>query len=204
MILAVTGTLWLRNTVDLLRFATAVLGRLPIITPVYVYAAMMALAGVMIVPPIMAVAAPERPLARPALVTALCLLTVAVATGAAALAPAYTSERPLRRHIRALQETDNRTIWEVASLEPGLDLGPDAPGGWTRQSNAVPASVPWGRFRDPFVFRATRHTARTGSGRRGRPDDQAVRGGQRGVGHDRSAPQEPGDLLRASRRRERH
>jgi len=155
VILAVTGTLWLRNIVDLLHFATAVLGRLPIITPVYAYAAMMALAGVMIVPPLMAVAARERPLARPALVTALCLLTVAVATSAAALAPAYTSERPQRRHIRALQETDDRTIWEVTSLEPGLDLGPGAPGGWTRQGNGVPTSVPWGRFRDPFVFRAT-------------------------------------------------
>jgi hypothetical protein len=155
VILAVAGTLWLRNTVDLLHFAAAVLGRLPIITPVYAYAAVMTLSGVMIVPPLLAATVREHPVTRPALVTALCLLTVAVAAAAAALAPAYTTERPLRRHVRALQEADSRTIWEVTSLEPGVDLGPGAPGTWTRQTTAAPASVPWGRFRDPFVFRAT-------------------------------------------------
>ena len=155
VVLAVAGTLWLRNTVDLLRFATAVLGRLPLITPVYAYAAMLTAAGVMVVPPLVAATVRDQPVSRPALVTGVCLLAVAIATGAAALAPAYTSEHPLRRHIRALQEPDNRTIWEITSLEPGVDLGPGAPGGWTRQTNTAPASVPWGRFRDPFVFRAT-------------------------------------------------
>jgi peptidase M28-like protein len=155
VILAVAGTLWLRNAVDLLRFATAVLGRLPIITPVYAHAAILAGAGVMIAPPLLGATARPQPVSRPALVTGVCLLAVAVAAGAAALAPAYTSEHPLRRHIRALQEPDGRTIWEVTSLEPGIDLGPGAPAGWTRATTAVPASVPWGRFRDPFVFRAT-------------------------------------------------
>src|SRR5262245_24656084 len=155
VILAVAGTLWLRNTVDLLRFATAVLGRLPIITPVYAHAAILTAGGVMIAPPLLAATVREQPVTRPALVTGLCLLAVAVAAGAAALAPAYTSEHPLRRHIRVLQERDNRTIWEITSLEPGIDLGTGAPGVWTRATNAVPASVPWGRFRDPFVFRAT-------------------------------------------------
>ena len=94
-------------------------------------------------------------MSRPALVTSVCLLALAIGAGAAALAPAYTSDRPQRRHVRALQEPDNRTIWEVTALEPGIDLGPGAPPGWTRQTNAAPTSVPWGRFRDPFVFRAT-------------------------------------------------
>ena len=155
VILAVAGTLWLRNTVDLLRFATAVLGRLPLVTPFYAYAALMAAGGVMIVPPLLAATAREQPVGRPALVTGLCLLAVAIAAGSAALAPAYTSERSLRRHIRVLQEPDNKTIWEVTSLEPGLDLGPGAPTTWTRVTNAAPTSVPWGRFRDPFVFRTT-------------------------------------------------
>lgn len=155
VILGVAGTLWLRNTVDLLRFATAILGRLPIITPVYAHAAILAAAGVMIAPPLLAATTRDTPVRRPGLVTGLCLLVVAVAAGTAALATAYTSERPLRRHIRALQEPDNRTIWEITSLEPGIDLGPGAPPGWTRVTNAAPASVPWGRFRDPFVFRTT-------------------------------------------------
>ncbi len=155
VILAVAGTLWLRNAVDLLRFATAVLGRLPLITPVYAHAAILAGAGMMIAPPLLAATAREQPATRPALITGLCLLAVAVAAGAAALAPAYTNEHPLRRHIRALQEPDNRTIWEITSVEPGIDLAPGAPAGWTRATDTVSTSVPWGRFRDPFVFRTT-------------------------------------------------
>jgi hypothetical protein len=43
----------------------------------------------------------------------------------------------------------------VASVEPGLDLAPDAPGLWTpTDGGAAPASIPWGRYNFPFVFRA--------------------------------------------------
>jgi hypothetical protein len=87
-------------------------------------------------------------------VTAFCLAAIAVAAGTAVRAPAYTYERPLRRHVRALQEPDSPTaIWEIASIEPGVDLAAGAPAGWTLQNDAVPASIPWGRFSDPFVFR---------------------------------------------------
>jgi hypothetical protein len=155
VVLGVSGTLWLQNTFDLLRFATAVLGRLPIVTPVFVYAGLLAGAGLMIAPPLLAIVAGTRPLRWPAFLTALCLLAVAVTGGYAAAAPAYTAERPLRRHIRALQEPDVSTAtWEVASVEPGLDLAAGAPGGWTLQSSPAPASVPWGRLTHPFVFRA--------------------------------------------------
>ncbi|MEP6918732.1 MAG: M28 family peptidase, partial [Acidobacteriota bacterium] len=156
IVLAVTVTLWLRETTDLLRFMVAVFGRLPIITPVYAYAAIMTAAGIMIVPPFIAAVASERPLLRPSLVTALCLLSVAIAAGLAYAAPAYTFEQPLRRHVRALQEADGaNAIWEVASIEPGLDLGTGAPGGWSLQATAADSSVPWGRLAYPFVFRTT-------------------------------------------------
>ena len=154
VILAVTGSLWLRNTVDLLRFATAVFGRLPVIMPVYVFASIVAAGTIMVGPPIVAVVTRPVPMRRPALVTALCLMTIAIATAAAALAPAYTHERPLRRHVRALQEPDSATsVWEVASVEPGVDLGAEAPTGWTLQNDAFPTTVPWGQFSHPFVFR---------------------------------------------------
>ena len=105
------------------------------ITPVYVFAAIMAAAGVMVAPPIIAALTRPSPMRRPALVTALCLSTIAVAIAASALAPAYTYERPLRRHVRALQEPDSSTaLWEVASIEPGLDLAAGRPpGGPCRQ-----------------------------------------------------------------------
>lgn len=156
VVLGVAGTLWLQNTVDLLRFATALFGRLPVVTPVYVYAVIMCGAGVMIIPPFVAAATGTRPVPRPSFVTALCLLSIAITAGFAATAPGYTFNQPLRRHVRALQEADGTAaIWEIASIEPGLDLAPGAPEGWSRQSMAAPASIPWGRLAHPFVFRTT-------------------------------------------------
>jgi hypothetical protein len=156
IVLAVTATLWLRDTAELLRFMVAVFGRLPLVTPVPVYAGLMMAAGVMVAPPFIAAVASTRPLVRPSLVTALCLLSVVVAAGLAYSAPAYTTEQPLRRYVRALQEADGTSaIWEVGSIEPGLDLAIGAPDGWSRQATAAPASVPWGRLAHPFVFRTT-------------------------------------------------
>ena len=156
MVLAVAGTLWLRDTVDLMRFIVAVLGRLPIVTPVFVYAAIMSAAALMLAPPFIAVTATTRPLLRPSAITALCLAAVAIAVVLAYRAPAYTRDQPLRRYVRALQNgSAGIATWEVASLEPGLDLGAGAPGGWTLEANAVAAPVPWGRLPHPFVFRTS-------------------------------------------------
>ena len=93
---------------------------------------------------------------RPWVLTSLLLLATAAASTAAYVAPAYTSEEPLRRHVRALQDGNAATAtWEVASVEPGLDLNPDAPAGWMPATSPVPnLSVPWGQYRFPFVFRA--------------------------------------------------
>jgi hypothetical protein len=89
-------------------------------------------------------------------VTALLLLATAGAAAFAYSAPAYTPERPLRRHARAFQEAaGTAAIWEVASVEPGLDLRESAPAGFTRVDGTPPAGAPWGRLGFPFVFRAT-------------------------------------------------
>lgn len=154
LILAVAATMWLRSGLDLSRFVVAVFGRLPVITPVFVYTAVLSLAGLMIAPPFVAAAARPAPLVRPALMTAIFLIAVAAAGGFAYAAPAYTSEQPLRRYVRAIQDGDAASaIWEVSSTEPGLDLESGAPGGWTRASGAPEASVPVGSFPQPFVFR---------------------------------------------------
>lgn len=156
VVLAPAAALWLRETVELFRFLVALFGRLAIVTPVFVYPAVMIGAALMIVPPFIAAVASARPLPRPSLVTMSCLVSLAVAAVAVYSAPAYTSQQPLRRHVRALEESGSgKAIWEVASVEPGLDLTTAAPGGWTRQSTAPPASVPWGTLPLPFVFRTT-------------------------------------------------
>jgi hypothetical protein len=157
LVLAVSATLWLRETAELLRFVVAVMGRLPIVTPVFVYAAVISAAAIMVAPPLVAIVASEQPLGNPWAITAGSLFAVAIAIGAVYRAPAYTNGEPLRRYVRALQdgEAPNAT-WEVASVEPGLDLGLGAPDGWTPAAGTVTASgVPWGRYGFPFVFRTT-------------------------------------------------
>ena len=57
------------DNVGLLRFVVAVFGRLPLITPVWVYAALMMACGAMVVPPLIAAAAATKPMVRPSLVT---------------------------------------------------------------------------------------------------------------------------------------
>lgn len=151
----VAAALWLHETIVLLRFLVATLGRIPIVTPPFVYATVMLLAGIMLVPPLLGAVAAWRPLVRPSLVTSLVLIALTVTAGLAYEAPAYTAEAPLRRVVRVLQTPDAPSVWEVGSIEPGLDLAPGAPGGWTRVSAAAPGGVPWGRLRHPFVFRTS-------------------------------------------------
>jgi hypothetical protein len=154
LILLVTSVFWIVDTRDLLRFMVTVFGRLPLITPATVYAAILAVAGVMIVPPIVAAVAARRPLLRPSLMTAVLLLAIAFTAGWAYVAPAYTSDQPLRRYVRAIQmPSKDGAVWEVASIEPGLDLAENAPGGWSLARPTVPEDLPWGPLPHPFVFR---------------------------------------------------
>lgn len=154
IVLAAAVTLWLSDTIALLRFVVAIFGRLPLVTPVFVYAALMATAGIMIVPPLLASLATERPVARPSIATSVLLLALAATTGLAYAAPAYTFEQPLRRQARALQESPaSAAVWEIGSIEPGLDLGEGAPTGWSPASGAAQTTVPWGPLEMPFVFR---------------------------------------------------
>ena len=155
IVLAVSATLWVRDTLELLRFIVAVLGRLPIVTPSFVFAALLTASGLMVAPPLIASAASDRRLTRPALLTAICLLAVAISVPLAYAAPAYTFEQPLRRQVRVLQEPGSDvSLWQVASVEPGLDLGADAPGTWSPGSPKPASGVPWGVLREPFLFGA--------------------------------------------------
>jgi hypothetical protein len=155
IVLAVSATLWVRDTLELLRFMVAVLGRLPLVTPSFVFAALLTVSGLMVAPPLIASAASDRRLTRPALLTAICLLAVAISVPLAYAAPAYTFEQPLRRQVRALQEPGSGvSLWQVGSVEPGLDLGSDAPGTWSPGSPKPGSGVPWAALREPFVFGA--------------------------------------------------
>jgi hypothetical protein len=157
--LAVAGSLWLLDTVDLLRFMVPLFGRLPVITPIYAYPALMLACGAMVVPPFLASTVAVKPMMRPSLVTAALLVTVAVTIGFAYFAPAYTYAQPQRRTARVLVEPDATTAtYEIASQEPGIDLEAGAPSGWHPATDAPATSVPFGRFPQPYVFRTTAPT----------------------------------------------
>ncbi len=155
IVFVLTAALWLSPATALLYFMVAVFGRLPIVTPVFVYAALMAAAGVMLLPPLVATITKTRPFVRPSLETALCLFAVAATAGYAYVAPGYTDEEPLRRAARAVQEGDGPATWDVGSVEPGLDLGEGTPPGWMPVASPPTAAVPFRRFPQPFVFRTT-------------------------------------------------
>jgi hypothetical protein len=109
----------------------------------------------MILPPLVATVAKTRPFLRPSLETALCLFAVAATAGFAYVAPAYTTDAPLRRVARAVQDGDGAAIWDVGSTEPGIDLAEGAPSGWMPVGDAPTASAPLRRLAHPFVFRST-------------------------------------------------
>ena len=129
LVLLVAAALWLLPTKALLHFTVAIFGRLPVVTPVFVYAALLTTAGVMLVPPLVATITKTRAFVRPSLETSIGLFAIAITAGLAYAAPAYTHEEPLRRSARAVQEGDGPAVWDVGSVEPGVDLGEAAPPG---------------------------------------------------------------------------
>lgn len=143
--------LWGWLLVQLLGFAVAHFGRQPIVTPAWVYAALMFVAGIVLVPPFLAMLT-GRPLWRPGLVSAALLAATAAAAGYAYSAPAYTYERPLRRAVLFAQDVSSPiAFWQVGSVEPGLDLeATTVP--WAPFSSALPFAVPIPRLPHPFVF----------------------------------------------------
>jgi hypothetical protein len=156
LVLAVSGTLWLHDSASLLHFAVAVFGRLPFITPVSAYAVLMLMCGAMVAPPFIAAITAATTGARTSVVTAILFVVVAVASAMAYSAPAYTPERPQRRHLRVITPASGNTaIYEIASQEPGIDVEEGAPRGWTRATDTPATGVAVGRFPYPFVFRTT-------------------------------------------------
>ena len=156
VIFAIAGSLWLRDSLELLRYIVAVFGRLPLVTPVYVYAALLTAVGAMVAPPLLAATSSVARYSYPRVGSTLALLAVAITVPLAYLAPAYTYEQPLRRDARVLQEPGAaESLWLVGSVEPGLDIDDAAPGSWTPGNAERSASVPWGGLRGPFIFSGT-------------------------------------------------
>lgn len=128
-VLLVTWTLWLPELLSLLMFAVAVLGRLPIVTPLFVYPALLFAGGIMIWPPVLGllVGRPHyrvrHPMAGGVLMLALVITGVLAVTG-----QSYSTSRPLRRTAVFLDDRVRGTAqWELSSNEPGVDIAAGAP-----------------------------------------------------------------------------
>jgi peptidase M28-like protein len=159
LVLAVAGTLWIPTGTALLRFVVAVFGRLPIVTPVWVYPAMLAMIGIMVGPPVVTIAAtPERRLKRPSVISALLMVALAVTAALAYASPAYDYSHPARRQVQFVQDgARGQGYWEVAGLEPGLDLlhTPESPADWHPAPATLDTSVPVPPLTAAFRFLAT-------------------------------------------------
>ncbi|MEO5820852.1 MAG: M28 family peptidase [Vicinamibacteraceae bacterium] len=159
LVLAVTALLFLGDGVRLYEFLVAVLGRLPIVTPVWVLPLFVAFVGVMIVPPVAAalIGFVEGRRGHGSMGGAL-LAAFALTLGLAYMAPAYTPERPARRSVVYVHDTlTGQAWWEVAGNEPGLDLAhsADQAARWrpVERGTPIPASVTVGAASGAFRYR---------------------------------------------------
>ena len=124
LVLVVTTLLFLGDGLMLYEFLVAVLGRLPIVTPVWVLPGYIAFVGVMIAPPAAAalIGLIEGRRGHGSMGGAL-LPAFAVTLALAYMAPAYTADRPARRSVVYVHDMlTGQAWWEVAGNEPGLDL----------------------------------------------------------------------------------
>lgn len=161
VVLAVGALVWLRDGYQLFHFVVGLFGRLPVVTPLFVYPLLVGATASILVPPVLAALAAVHLARRPPVVTASCLLAIAISGALAYAAPAYTPDRPLRRHARFIQDgLTGRAFWEVGGNEPGIDLGPGSGLDWLPVREAPPTSVPIARDPLPFVFRAETEAGR--------------------------------------------
>lgn len=138
IVLTIAAAVWVRNALDLLFYANALFGRFATITPLWIFPALLAVAGLFVVPPFISTVSAGSPLARPSIFTAFCLIAVAGTGLAAYTGDAYTDRDPLRRHARFVQDDGSkRAMWEIGSNEPGLDVVPEAGLAWSPDTGAV-------------------------------------------------------------------
>lgn len=154
IVLAVAAGIWLRNAIDLLDYANALLGRLPMVAPLWAFAVALSLAGLFVVPPfVAAMTAGVSRLGRPQVLTLFTLLALAVTGLAAYFGDAYTDRHPLRRYARFVQDVGGKTaMWEIASNEPGLDVDVSSGLQWQPDNNGAARVVPIVPLPYPFRF----------------------------------------------------
>ncbi len=155
---AVAVLLWLRPAISLLDFMVPNLGREGMMTPIFVYPALLMIVAVGLVLPVLAmISGWTGRLARPGLVTAGLTIAAAGTFALSLLSSAYTDERPLLRSARYVEDTTTgQAFYEISAAEPQRDVArdPAAPRGWEEAVTPVQVSFPLPQSGAPFVYRA--------------------------------------------------
>ena len=150
--------LCLRPAWMLLHFMVPNFGRQAMVTPVFVYPAMLLVCALLLLLPVLPlfVRGSARPV-HPSTVTAVILLAFASAFGLALAAPAYDAEHPRYCQAQYVQDaTLDKAWWEIGANEDGVvpvDTA-EAPAGWARATGRLPLSTRLDSMGGPFVFRA--------------------------------------------------
>jgi hypothetical protein len=146
---AIVAVFWSRDVVRLVKFMVPELALFAIVQPVWLYPVFFAAAGLMWVPPLVAIGGRRgaaSPWTRRFGIGATVVAIGALGTGL--VLPAYTADRPERRAARFVQdERLGRAWWEIGGAEPGVRLeSPAAPPGLVESLTPVPASLPLPRL----------------------------------------------------------
>ena len=151
VVLVLAGALWIDSAVILLHFAVAVFGRLPIVTPIYVYPLLLLVPGLFVVPPFVALVAGHDRRGRWQPLLGLFAFVAAWCW----FAPAYTDDRPLQGSICYVNDASTgQARWQIAGNEPGIHVGVSVPLSASWQSGPPPASfgIPLRLPLGPFAF----------------------------------------------------
>ncbi|MGE5360536.1 MAG: M28 family peptidase [Bacteroidales bacterium] len=164
----VAGALWLPDALLLLQFVVALLGRVPVVTPLVVYPALLVACGLFMAPPLIALVANlvagiawqrgARVLRLGGVGGLLPVAAVVLAFAWCWFSPAYTDERPLQKTIRYVNDgVLGEAYWEMGGNEPGADMHEQAPvsGSWKAVSSRFRFGTPLDRLRWPFAYRAS-------------------------------------------------
>jgi hypothetical protein len=157
VVLVIAGFFWIADTLRLLAFLVPLLAWLPLVAPVWLYPAVIAAAGLVVLPPALAALAGLQPRWASVGRVGVALAALVGVTGVSAYrAPAYTPDRPERRAARYVQDVvKGEAWWEIGRLEPELGINGSGPEGarWLRVTDAPAASVILARLNQPIVFR---------------------------------------------------
>ncbi|HEY3383307.1 MAG TPA: M28 family peptidase [Vicinamibacterales bacterium] len=162
VLLVAVGTS-LANAPALFHFVDPVFGRLGVVMPVWVFAAIALAFCIPVAPSLVALMCGRRA-GTTRVEGCVLLLPVVVAFGSVVMSPPYSVERPQLRVARYINGGEGIEYWEVGGLEAERAPEPGPGGTWKSVQDAPRVGVPIFRLRRPYVYRIERPVVPTSPG----------------------------------------